>query len=176
MATEITDRLTPFMKAVRYAQDQRGTQTLKPGKDPALLARLYMGVNAKLDDVFEYGMIDAQLQRATPGGLKWLLGPLDPQALEAEIQEVASLMIAERTMEKSRQLERDRISGIGAGIESDVSVARARLAELKQDPAKYARLQDAASRYRQWADANLRYLVDKGRLSAEQYVSILARH
>ena len=172
LATELTDRLTPFMKAVRYAQGQRNAERPLPGKDPSLLARLYMGMNAKLDDVFEHGMIDAQLQRATPGGLTWLLGPLDPQALEAEIQEVASLMIAQRTMEKARQLERDRVSGIGAGIESDVSVARARLAELKKDAIKYARLQDAASRYRQWADANLRYLVDKGRLSAEQYAAI----
>ncbi|WP_413937174.1 hypothetical protein, partial [Nitrospira sp. BLG_1] len=44
--------------------------------------------------------------------------------------------------------------------------------ELKKDPARYAKLQEAASRYRQWADANLRYLVDKGRLSQEQYEGI----
>lgn len=181
MATVWTDRLAPFVKALKYARGQRGIEdeSILPGNNPDLLARLFMGVNAKLDDIFSHGMVDSRLERATPGGLSWLLEPLDQsssKSLEDSMQEVASLMIAQRTIEKSEQLGKKRVSGIGAGIEDDVSVAEARLAELKKDEARYAKLKEAASRYRQWADANLRYLVDKGRLSQEQYEGIKANN
>lgn len=181
MATVLTDRLAPFMKALQYVRDQRGLtgEPVLPGHDPALLARLYMGVNAKLDDIFAHGMVDSQLERATPGGLAWLLEPLDrtsKDTLGRDMQEVASLMIAQRTIEKARQLGKAKVSGIGAGIESDVEVAETRLAELQANPARFAQLQEAATRYRQWADANLRYLVDKGRLSEEQYEAIKANN
>ena len=179
LATAMTDRLAPFMKAIKYAKDQRGIDQLLPGEDPALLARLHMGINAKLDDIFAHGMVNSQLERATPGGIQWMMEPLDrssAKALETDMQEVASLMIAQRTIEKAAQLGKKRVSGIGAGIEDDVTVAEARLAELQRDPDRYERMRDAASRYRQWADANLRYLVDKGRLSEEQYEAIKANN
>ena len=320
LATVWTDRLAPFMKAIKYASDQRGIDKPLPGDDPALLSRLFMGVNAKIDDIFAHGMVDSRLDRSTPGGLTWLMEPLDRssvKAMDTEMQQVASLMIAQRTIEKhdkftakvmdrakrraasilekaearamlraeeisrhsermvkriqlaverrvkklersyefkirrakqeqtnpdlygklearirerltkrtdrirqhgqgiikryeyraiQRAIQRDqtmqrrlgemegrmnarfirieplvrerfeRLSGIGAGIESDPDVAKARVEELESDPGKFRKLQEAASRYRQWADANLRYLVDKGRLSQEQYESIKANN
>lgn len=183
LAIEWTDTLAPFTKALKYVRDQRGGQTTEQAQHYEGyiedLARLYMGENAKIDDVFAHGMIDSKMDRATPGGLSWLIEPLDStssKTLEADMQEVASLMIAERTLEKAEQLGKSRVSGIGAGIEADMTVAEARLAELKKNPERYAKLKDAASRYRQWADANLRYLVEKGRLSQEQYEDIKARN
>ena len=61
------------------------------------------------------------------------------------------------------------ISGIGAGIFSDTSIARKRLREIRSDPEKAKRLQEAARRYRLMAKLNLEYLRDKGRLSKEQF-------
>lgn len=179
LAKKWTDRLAPFVKALDYVKAQRGEESVLPGDDPLLLARLYMGANAKLDDIFAHGMINDRMERATPGGLTWMLEPFDrssDKALDQDMQAAASLMIAERTLEKTAQLQRSRVSGIGAGIEEDVSVARARIEEMKKNPEQFERIKEAANRYRQWADANLRYLVGKGRLSEEQYESIKANN
>lgn len=175
---ELTDRLQPYMKAIDYARQQRGlTEAPLPMHDPSLLARLYMGIHAKMDQVFEKGMIDARWNHVTKGGLDWLMEPLDKKALDAEMKEVASYMIAQRTLEKAEQLGKGRVSGIGAGIESDVAVAQQRILDLKtQDPKKLARIEEAAGRYREWADANLKYLLDKGRISVEQYDGIKANN
>lgn len=171
---ELLDRLHPFMKAINYAREQRGMdEPALPMNDPSLLARLYMGIHAKMDQIFEKGMIDTKGNHVTKGGLEWLMEPLDKKDLGNELKEVTSYMIAERTLEKASQLGKDRVSGIGAGIDSDVSVARQRIADLKaQDPAKLKRIEEAASRYREWADANLKYLMDKGRISVDQYEAI----
>jgi hypothetical protein len=171
---ELLDRLHPFMKAMRYVRNERGLDSKPlPKDDPELLARLYMGMHAKMDSIFEKGMIDSQGNRVTQGGIEWLMEPLDKKNLDTELKEVASFMIAQRTLEKAKQLGKGRVSGIGAGLESDVDVAMQRLADLHAtDPAKLKRIEEAADRYRQWADANLKYLLDKGRISVEQYDGI----
>jgi len=48
LAKKWTDRLSPFVKALDYVKAQRGEESVLPGDDPLLLARLYMGANAKL--------------------------------------------------------------------------------------------------------------------------------
>lgn len=62
-----------------------------------------------------------------------------------------------------------RIAGIGGGISSDEVVAHRTVAEFSHDPKRLAMAQDAARRYRVWADALLRYQVDKGILSEDAY-------
>ncbi len=60
------------------------------------------------------------------------------------------------------------LSGLGAGMMTDVEAARQALADLGADPLRAKRLMEAARRYRLWADTNMEYLVDAGRLSREQ--------
>jgi len=59
-----------------------------------------------------------------------------------------------------------RMSGAGGGVYSDISVAKEALAEAQKDPARLARIKEAAQRHRAWSDAVLQYMVDGGRVSA----------
>lgn len=364
MLSLLQDDLHAYNKAVDFVKGERGISEILPVNDPQILSRLVMGVHAKMDDIFEHGMIDSKDQRITPGGFTYLMKPLDsssPKSLEKDMQETASLMIAERTVEKIekplankiaetekyftdkgqvfidyanqtigqlntalkeqkatligakfsdleslkektrvaiekssddfkkkvdsileakkeaakikearkvrirqpdikdllteksrlakqipgieqikhikdidslyeshknqvsaiaknfeseledalkganvkrvrisgkieefisenektlderrddliRFFERKRISGIGGGMEADIDVARSRISELQKNPIKYAKLKEASRRYREWADATLKYMVDKGRLSQEQYATIKANN
>ena len=330
----LVDDLHAFNKAADFAMGEKGISTLLPENDPRLLARLSMGVHAKMDGIFKYGMVNGRDERITPGGIKWMLETLDNSSLDSlnkEMQETASFMIAQRTIEKVekplaksleklekaiegrkasmetavdevltsletktgkrlknlgkekvkaieelkkmtrkkvldldksfkqkvkemvanrpppgtrpvgieqlKQIKRNdelfqnhkdaikdlskkfqelkgkvlsseakrkgqvedilerglasleeaklfrqvklsrahlarRVSGIGAGIESDFNIAQKRLTEVQKDPVKFKRIQEAAERYRTWADLTLRYMVEKGRLAPSQYKAI----
>lgn len=313
--------LHAFNKAVDYARWEGGVKSLLPEDDPKILARLLAGEHAKMDQIFETGMIDSKNNPVTPGGISWLLETLDdtsPKVLEKELQETATYMIAQRTVEKvdkgleksiqkvqayeakriseieakaakivkkieenfnrpalSNKVDNARlravekvkartrerlailekqfgklsanlkkknttkslkkyyevfndhkarikkvgevaeealkniektktnrigtvnrivskakarineiskvrqgkvaiaskrriISGIGGGLRPDYEVAQERVASMeKGEPAKLARIKEAASRYRQWADSVLQYMVEKGRVSQE---------
>jgi hypothetical protein len=69
-------------------------------------------------------------------------------------------------------MRKQRMSGFGAGLVSDDSLAVDTLQELQKDPKRLARAQEAANRYRDFADAILRYAVQKGRLAPEAYRAI----
>lgn len=175
MTIALQDNLKMFMKSIDYVKGLKGVDKLLPANDPEVLARLYMGNMAKVEDILQNGMVDFQGKRIIQGGIGKWLGSLDKttsKALEKEVQEVASFMIAQRTVEKAAKLERGRVSGIGGGIFSDVSVAKTRLDELQQNPVKYARIKQASEAYREHADALLRYMVDGGRMSKESYAWI----
>ena len=177
LARQWTDRMAPMMKAYEFARGERGISKVLPKDDPRILARLYLGINSQMDDIMEQGMVGPNKQaRATEGGFKWLLEPLKTTTgaeLSAERKEVAAYMVAQRTLEKAKQLGREKqISGAGAGIFTDAEVARKTIAEVEADPEKRERFEEAARRYRQWANATLQYLVSQGRLSQEQYDGI----
>lgn len=176
LAKHITDSLRPFEHGMEFAKEVTGEKPL-PSRDPMVLARLYAGVNGKAETVFEDGMIDTEGNRVTGGGVTWLLEPFDTttqETLEADTMDAVALMIAQRTLEKSEQLERDdNVSGIGGGIFDDTEVAKRTIDELEQNPERFARLQEGARRYRAWARANLQYLVDSGRLSQEEFQKII---
>ena len=177
LARQWTDRMAPMMKAYEFARGERGISKVLPKDDPRILARLYLGINSQMDDIMEQGMVGPNKQgRTTEGGFKWLLEPLKTTTgaeLSAERKEVAAYMVAQRTLEKAEQLGREKqISGAGAGLFTDAEVARKTIAEVEADPEKRERYEEAARRYRQWANATLQYLVSQGRLSQEQYDGI----
>ncbi len=123
--------------------------------------------------------------------------PQDAQRIQQKIEEITTAVISSSTMEKpsekirtlaelmpdptlKRRIERvikanhlrkQRLSGTGGGAVSDQSVARGNLSELEVLPAdQRARIQDAADRYRIWADAMvLQPALRLGKISAEQY-------
>ncbi len=69
-----------------------------------------------------------------------------------------------------------RLSGQGGGTRADDLQAARIVAEATTDRVRHARLEEGARRYRAWANGVLRYLVDKGRLSEEQYSAITKRN
>ena len=173
--------MAPVMKAFEHARGEQGIDKVLPKDDPRILARLFMGINSQMDDIMDEGMVGPdKLTRATDGGFKWLLEPLDittGKGLANERKEVAAYMVAQRTIEKAKQFGREKtITGAGGGIATDVAAAEKTLAEIAANPEKKARFDEAARRYRQWADANLQYLVSQGRLSKEQYEAIKANN
>jgi len=100
----------PFEKAMRYAREAGGGDpaTFKPEENPSLLARLYLGIHDKMDNIVEHGLVDAKNQRRVDAKtgetmtLKWLYGALDTSTegtIAAEQAQVISSMIARRTIE-----------------------------------------------------------------------------
>ena len=112
--------------------------------------------------------------------INWLLNPLDSsseKALREDMDETIKLLVAERTIEYAMKFERlDNLTGIGAGVNSDIDVAQGYLNEFEilktENKEKYTRIKDAAKRYREYADSGLKYAVDKGRISKESYKQI----
>tara|TARA_R110000803_G_scaffold78075_2_gene143096 strand:- start:6867 stop:15596 length:8730 start_codon:yes stop_codon:yes gene_type:complete len=71
---------------------------------------------------------------------------------------------------------KDNLTGVSGGIGSDVKIVSEHLRDVdkmkREDPKKYERIKEGARRYREFADAGLRYAVDSGRLSEESYQQI----
>lgn len=174
--------LQVYDKAVKYLKGLNEVQELSPRQDPKMLARLYLGANEKLDNVLFNGLVDSNNKRLIDPisektmTLEWLIEPLDAtteKGLKNEVEEVASYMIAERTLELQDRFGKDLVSGIGGGIFTDKSIAQKRLEEHRNLPEpKQDRIEEAARRYREYADGVLRYMVEKGRMSKQTYSEI----
>lgn len=172
------DPLRAFDKAIKYASDLKGNPPLKPENDPYMLARLQLHINGKTTEVFDTGMINSRNEvlrdvNGDPKNLQWLLSPLNdatPETMEESMKDVMSYMIAERTVELSKKFGReDILTGIGAGLFTDIEVAQKTLDEMGRNPAKLAMVEEGARRYRDMATHVLEYLRDKGRISQEQF-------
>lgn len=181
-------------KSVEYAQGERGITEILPQDDPRILAALFAGNNAKIDDMLANGLVDVKNNRIKDPvtgqeiTLKYLYEPLDTsdqQTLREETESTVALMISERILErsdiaagKSPRASKNVpvIAGVGKGIFTDVSIARRTISEFRENPERFKRLTEAARRYRFFADQNLRYLRDKGRLAPDQYDAIKDRN
>lgn len=176
------------VKASKMMQELRGQGPI-PAKDFELTARLLSTHDARMDRQFKeglvplrpkQGMVNDQLvvERSMdpvtnqPITLQWLLGEFDRKsnaAFKQDMRDASAFMVAQRTVEKATQLGREEnVSGLGAGLMNDVQASQELLNRVAQDPAKQARLTEAARRYRLWADHNIQMLVDAGRLSPER--------
>jgi hypothetical protein len=171
-----------FEKSVKWLQEISGQQ-VDVSKDPTILAKLIMGANEKMDNIFKEGFVNKKNKRILDPitrkrmTFEWLMQPFDATDsahMVAEQQEAISYMIALRTMELSARFGRsDLLTGIGAGIFRDIHVAAQRINEFRNLPKeKQERIEEAVRRYREYADRVLRYMVDKGRMSEEQYSQI----
>lgn len=182
LAANFTNPLTAFNKAFEYAKDVKGVGDVLPSDDPRILARLLLGVDGKYGEVLQHGMIDGEnnLLKDANGNAKnldWLLEPLDntdQSTIKKDMEDVIAYMVAERTVELSKKFGRsDILSGIGGGIFKDIDVAQKTLDEFTNgDPNRLTRIQEAADRYREFSDDILKYMVEKGRMSQENYDEI----
>lgn len=197
LAANFTNPLQAFEKAFKYAKGIRGLSEVLPENDPIILSRIMLGIDGKFGEILKSGMIDGRgnVLRAEGGtmlydqkgrlikesgtvkNLQWLLEPFDNTdmtSIKQDMKDTIAFMVAERTVELAGKFERaDQITGIGGGIYPDFSVAQKALNEFYNgDPKRLSRIQEAAERYRSLADDILKYAVDKGRLSQEQYEAI----
>lgn len=172
-------------KAFSFLTNITGETNLLPEKNFEMISRLFAGVNGKTNRVLSSGMIDAKNNvlkdsDGNPMNVEWLVAPLDStseETVKQDMNEVIKFLVAERTLEYARKFLRlDDLTGIGGGINSDVDVAQSFLNDFEQlkidNKEKYDRIKEAAKRYRQLADAGLKYAVDKGRISKERYEQI----
>jgi hypothetical protein len=91
----------------------------------------------------------------------------DPQAADRRIAEI----------EAEAETRKRNLSGAGAGLQSDVKVAEKALAEFDDLPeADQERIREGARRYRAWADATMKHLVEMGYIDARRYAAIRARN
>lgn len=181
-AVNWTNPLQVFNKAFEYAKGIKGVDEVLPQNNPEILSRLLLGIDGKFGAMLEEGITDAEGNvmldaNGKPMNISWLLAPFDNSdvaSIEKDMEATISYMVAQRTIELGKRFGRDKgLSGIGAGIKSDIEAAEARLKELEDgDPETFARIEEAAKRYRDFSDTILRYMVDKGRISEESYQEI----
>lgn len=171
-----------FEKAISYTKGIKGIDEVLPANDPEILSRLFLSIDRKYGEFLENGLRDADDNLLTDidgkaKNFKWLIEPLDNTdvtTIKNEMQDVVSYMVAERTVELGNRFQReDILTGIGGGIYRDIDVALKALEEFHNgDRNKLERIQLAASRYREFGDDIMKYMVDKGRLSSKVYEEI----
>lgn len=172
-------------KAFRFLNNISEKKNLLPEENFELISRLFAGINGKTNRILSSGLVDSKnnVLKDSEGNsmnVKWLLEPLDnasEKAIKEDMDDVIRLLVAQRTLEYATKFGRlDNLTGVGGGVNSDTDVAQAYLDEFnelkKSNPDKYKRVKEAAKRYRQFADKGLRYAVEKGRISEEQYQQI----
>lgn len=174
-------------KAFKFVHELKGktTKDLKPEQNFEVMTRLLSGINGKVNNALGKGLVDAKNKTVKDSkglvmNINYLLESLDSSSennLRSDMDSVIKLLIAERTIEYVNKFDRtDNLTGIGGGIKTDLEVAQGYLnefSELKKDnKEKHTRIKEAARRYREFADAGLKYAVEKGRISKEQYDKI----
>lgn len=183
-----TNAALPFEKSVEFLLDKQDIKDLPYSKDPRILARLLAGSNNKIQDILTNGFVDPSTPVSTTNGkdikvnriidpvtkqpinFEFLIGALDSSSeasIKEEQKEVITYMIAQRTFELEKKLDRsDFVTGIGAGIFQDIEVAKKRLDEHNSMPQdKKERIEESARRYRLFAQTGLETAVAHGRLS-----------
>ncbi len=181
LAANFINPLAAFEKAFKYAKGLQGLSDVLPENDPLILSRILLGIDGKFGEILKSGITDGRGKvladaNGNPMNLNWLLEPFDnstAKSAKQDMEDTIKYMVAQRTVELSKKLERaNELTGVSAGMQgtSDLAVANKTLTEFeKSDPKRLQRIEEAASRYRQFADATLKYAVDKGRLSQESY-------
>lgn len=188
--------------AFKYAMGQKGMDDVLPQNDPRVLGRLFLGVNDKVGNMMDNGFVDARNERVIdqPTGekitFKWLVEPLDStdeKTLNEEYQSMSSVMVAQRVKEVYDRFKKEnekakaegqpiphtninQIINAGGGVFENMEVVNGVLEEYnrlkEENPNKHARLEEGMRRFRVFADQILRYQVEKGRMSLDQYREI----
>lgn len=179
-----TNSLHIANKAYKFGLDLQGksTKKLNPEDNFEVISRLLAGVNGKINATFTNGLVNSKNKVIKDSkGLKftvdYLLEALDTsseKSLNKEMRDVIAYLVAQRTVEYAKKFNRSNdLTGISGGLGNDLEIAAGHLAEVKDlestNKEQYDRIIEGARRYREFADAGLKYAVEKGRLSQEQY-------
>ena len=194
----VTNSFKPALVGLNYVRRVVGNDLL-PADDPGVLARLYLGMAGKIESVLEHGLPKFKSSPTDPdstmtGGFHEILDQFDNSSMEArdnEMKLAAIKMVSERALEKNilrdlglaKHLKRmGPLTGIASslnvvGEQTEEMVARKVLKEFRKLPEDVqARVNAGIEKYREWADAGLRYMVDRGRLSEKRYNEIKAEN
>lgn len=184
LKSQLTNSLHIAELAYDYANKLGGKSKIIPEQNFEVLARVFAGVNGKVDRIFKSGLTNAKNEYLTDKGenlnIEWLLAPLDSTSeatIKRDREDVIKLLVAERTIEYAKKFSRnDKLTGVGGGIRSDSDVALEYMEQFESlkesNPDKYNRIREAARRYREYADKTLEYAYEKGRISKEQLDAI----
>lgn len=182
LAANWVDPLQAFNKAAKYLRGIRGLDEVLPENDPYLLARLYLSVDRKFGEMLDKGIRDGKGEfYLNKDGEKITLNSLlkhfdntDEATIKREMAMAVHYMISQRVLElKDRFNREDLISGVGGGVVTDLKNAEQGIKEFGELPEETQdRLKKAVDAYRDMADATLKYMVDMGRLSKDQYKTI----
>ena len=175
-----------FMKiAAEYAMRVNPQKPL-PENNPLMLVSLHSQVGGLVDRMLRLGLMDTQKNRRTDSRgeempFSYLFEELrndSYQEMNRELELTVAYMVSERTLFDLHKNMPDAkvLTGAGGGVFSDINVAKTTLKEINElkttDPAKFKRIEESARRYREWADYNLRYMVEGGRMSEDLYQKI----
>ena len=176
-----------FMKiAAEYAMKINPQKPL-PENNPLMLVSLHSQVGGLVDRMLRLGLMDTQKKRRMDSETEeempfsYLFKELrtdSSKELERELQLTVAYMVSERTLFDLHKNMPDAkvLTGAGGGVFSDINIAKATLKEINDlkttDPAKFKRIKETARRYREWANYNLRYMVEGGRMSEDLYQKI----
>lgn len=175
--TAMENSMRMLEKGKVYAMAQLGKTELEAEKDPVLLARNFKGVNDKIVSFYEDGVKRDDGTRMSKGGIEYIMEPFKKAAkswgdsIDEYYKDLFNYMVSFRTLELGAR-GMHNATGIGQGIESDTQKAKEYLTDIMKSPEKVAVLEESADRYREYADALLRYMVEKGRLAKDVYKKI----
>jgi len=183
--TSMTNSMQVANKAFRFINGIKGNKPLKPEENFEVMSRLFAGINGKINSFLANGIRTPknELMKDSQGNIlniDYLFDGLNTSSeatLRQDMNDVMSLLVAERTVEYAEKFKRtSNLTGVGGGIKSDISVALEHLNDVEAlkttDKAKYDRIKEGARRYREFADAGLKYALESGRLSQEGYNTI----
>lgn len=126
VAQKMTNQFRFSEKAFEFAMGEKGVVDILPENDFRVMARTFLGINEKFDDMFENGIVDSKNKRVRDKKtgkamtISWLIEELnndDEKSLEEEMKEVITFMIAERTVELPSKFAKKQIEDdIKAGL------------------------------------------------------------
>lgn len=137
-------------------------------------------INAELENLHNrvrLGVLAAELAK-NPGDKK-LKDRLEALQLATKGGPLTRAQFSRRAtrLKEMGEARKARLAGIGGGLFSDSKQAKEAIAESQSwAPERLARIKEGARRYREWANATLDYMVEKGRMSQESVDEIRANN
>lgn len=156
---DTVNRFHSIEKLTDMAQEGYATK-IKPGENPTLLARSYLGLKGKVDTVLDHAMF-----RMDPAGNVQFTGPGFKEVLkpmESNLDDLSTYLTARRAVNLAgRRIE--------TGVPLDAAQKSVALLE-----AKHPQIAQVADQIQAWQDGLLTYLKDSGRIGQANYDAIKA--
>lgn len=142
----VNDSLASVWDFVHEAKTLTGIADLLPSKDPKTLIQNFAGFDAKSEQVFKTGMIDAEGKLIPKrGGLGWLTEPIKS---EEDLRLFAAVGISEKVIEKADQFRKEakaRAAALSTKIRDPIKLARAQARVINSAEHQIARMSGAGA-------------------------------
>jgi N12 class adenine-specific DNA methylase len=202
----LVDDLAPLEAAEREALRRLGMKDIFPSQSPTLMARQLKYHYNRMSEIANKGMINAYGEHVTPPPMEILqhLDTTSLETLTRDMKDMFLLGISRRTLEEAERVYRvaeikaneaatveeaesildqaeydvQNMTGLGQAElrGSDISEAKAIIAEIEADPERHDQLMEGLRKLRSIHRAALEYQYQKGRLSREQVDALYDSH